>query len=712
MRGSRDSVGDVAVKTWTSGGKALQRLRLFTESRGLGLDAGGSPASVAQAYRAAADALRRTQAAPPGSPAPSWRSLGPTEVPKGQTYGASRVTVSGRVAAIAIDPNDRTHILVCAAGGGVWESRDRGATWTARTDFMPTLTTGAIAFDSANPSIAYVGTGEGNWYKWWGQGVLKSTDGGASWVVVAGVPFVGQGFFDLVIDPADSRHLLSATTAGIHGSTDGGTTWRQLRANQCWSVSIHPTGGPAAEVLASCDDGLYGSTDGGQTWAAINLPGAPTSFDRLATAHARSNPTIAFAFGASGTNGFLYRRDASGQWQATSLPPDVQVKQASYDWFLAVSPDSENRIYLGAIDAHRGDYASGAWTWANVSTKTIGDSIHPDQHAIAFEPGNSDVIYVGNDGGLFRSPDAGAHWEQLNSGLAITEIEYIAQDYASTSWVMAGTQDNGTICYTGSSVWDHADDGDGGDCAVNHGNPNIVFHSFYMMGVERSGTKGIFGSFNRVGPPVAQEDSPLFYPPMGAANDTIVQANQTVFVSRDNGAHWTQVALLAGCIASALRLPSPDRIYVGCTNGQLFQIDWDGAAWKAASALTSPRAGAYLSDIWADPSNPKRIWIASSTVGGGRVFRSDDGGASWNDCSAGLPALPVNAVDVDPSDGNRVWVGADLGVYQTFDGGATWSAFSQALPNALIEDLDFHSGARLLRAGTRSRGVWEIPVDA
>jgi hypothetical protein len=71
----------------------------------------------------------------------------------------------------------------------------------------------------------------------------------------------------------------------------------------------------------------------------------------------------------------------------------------------------------------------------------------------------------------------------------------------------------------------------------------------------------------------------------------------------------------------------------------------------------------------------------------------------------------MNAIAVDPANASRVWVAADLGVYQTTDGGTTWTDFSNALPNALIGDLIFHQHARLLRAGTRNRGVWEIPVD-
>ena len=102
--------------------------------------------------------------------------------------------------------------------------------------------------------------------------------------------------------------------------------------------------------------------------------------------------------------------------------------QAWYDWFLAVAPDRDTQIYCGAIEVHRGDLSGTTWTWRNLTNKaTTGDSIHPDQHAIAFEPGNPNTIYVGNDGGLYRSPDRGITWHHCNNGLVISEFEYLAQ---------------------------------------------------------------------------------------------------------------------------------------------------------------------------------------------------------------------------------------------------------------------------------------------
>jgi photosystem II stability/assembly factor-like uncharacterized protein len=137
-----------------------------------------------------------------------------------------------------------------------------------------------------------------------------------------------------------------------------------------------------------------------------------------------------------------------------------------------------------------------------------------------------------------------------------------------------------------------------------------------------------------------------------------------------------------------------------------------GSAWSPLKQLSTPRANAYISDLYVDPNDSQRMWVTHRTVGGGRVFFSGDGGASWqNRIGSGLPNLPINAIEMDPQIPDRVWVAADLGVYETLDAGQNWNDFSNGLPHAYVGDLVFHPQARTLRAGTRNRGVWEIEVD-
>lgn len=715
------------------GGKALERLSQFDIERGLA-DAGAAAPESGDGPRVFdwSAALAETDDVTMGRAGltpPLWRPLGPTFMRDGQTYGTgpgSRVDVCGRVAAIAVDPADGRHILVGAAGGGVWETRDTGATWRPRGDGLPTLAVGALCFDPGNSAIAYLGSGEGDFYAGLGQGVFRSTDGGRTWTLRAGTPFVGVGFYALVVDPADSARLYAATRGGLYTSDDSGATWTQRVKARCWSVSVHPAGG-ATEVLAACSGGLLRSTDSGATWASVALTGIPAPVaiqGRLAVSHSPVNGGVAWVWGATdpnmvipGTNPpqsqqtpRLWRRASTGD-AFTAVPVDTSVRtgQAWYDWHVHAAADDV--VYVGEINLFRVDRAAqGTVTWTNLSSKNPGDSIHPDQHALAFDPGNRDIVYAGCDGGIYRSPNRGTNWADLNDGLAITEIEYLAQDVGAARWLLAGTQDNGCVRFVGSPVWDHVDDGDGGDCASSTADPARVYHSRFRMGVFRSSDRGDTWTWVPTGDRDPSVYGQLFYPPMEANGATIAQAGESVFISRDYGVSFSEVALPGRAVASAMYMPSPDRVFVGTSGGRLFRIDWSRSGWSAPAELTSPRS-AYLSDLYADPADNNRMWATSSEVGGGRVFRSTDGGSTWTDRTAGLPALPVNAIEVPPNDPNRVWVAADKGVYQSRDAGATWSGMSSGLPNCIIADLLYHEHSRVLRAGTRNRGVWECDIE-
>jgi photosystem II stability/assembly factor-like uncharacterized protein len=651
---------------------------------------------------------------------PAWRPIGPFSIPHGQTYGSgpgSRPSVSGRVASIAIDPANPNHILLGTAGGGVWETRDGGNLWEPRTDNQPTLMTGAVAFDPSNPLIAYVGTGEGNFYRRLGAGLLRSTDGGTTWTMLVTSPFVGLGFYDLVVDPLNGNHILAATSGNLCESTNGGVSWTVRRTQIIWDLSMHPavSGTPTStqEVFAACGDGLQRSTNGGTTWAAVALPGAPASYARMAVCHAPSNGDIVYVFATNGAAAYVWRRDTfGGAFAAIAPPAGLATGQAWYDWFAAVAPNNPNVIYLGAINVHKGTRsAAGTWTWETISARAVGQSIHPDQHAIAFSPSNANVVYIGNDGGLYRSNDAGATWQSLNKGLCTTEFEYLAQHPQYDAWLIGGTQDNGTMRYEGGEVWPHVADGDGGDCGTNASSPYTCFHTYYSMGMARSTTGGGWASWSWIGPNVPNTYSSLFYPPLEVNGSVVAQAGQSVFISTNDGTTWNEIALpTTGGIASALAIPTATRVVVGTGSGNIYRIEQVGGTWQAPTVLGQPRT-AFVSDVLVDPTNANRIWATYSALIGGHVYRSDDSGTTWINVSAGLPNIPANAIELDPANTAIVYVGTDVGVYRSTDSGGTWAAFSNGLPNALVGELLFHPASRLLRAGTRNRGVWEIAVD-
>ena len=250
---------------------------------------------------------------------------------------------------------------------------------------------------------------------------MRSTDGGTTWTLHASAPFEGIGFYDLVVDPLNSNHLLAATTGGLFESTNGGTTWTQRRAQVTWDLSIHPavSGNPNStkEVFAACGDGLFRSTNGGSFWSSVSLPGMPGTRDRIEVCHAPSDGNVVYVWAAGNPQildpvdstpsepvtmpkPYLWRRSLfGGAFTANTPPPHVrtgtvdnhliyvQTGQAWYDWFAAVAPNNPNVLYVGAINVHKGVRSTtGTWNWTNISAKSSGDSIHPDQHSIAFSP--------------------------------------------------------------------------------------------------------------------------------------------------------------------------------------------------------------------------------------------------------------------------------------------------------------------------------------
>lgn len=697
--------------------------------RSLAVGVAGAPSPYLVAARQKEAALA---AAPPA--AIRWRELGPAGIPRGQTYGSgpgSNPTVSGRTAAIAVDPGDPSHILVGAAAGGVWQTRDGGQNWTPQTDDQPTLSIGALAFDPSNPSTVYAATGEGNWaYRNLGQGILVSHDGGVTWALGARQVFAGIGFYRLVVDPRDGRRLFAATTGGAAVSIDAGTSWSLLHRDLTWDVSVayHDQ---ELEILLAAADGLFalrGSVRGSRI-TRVDLPGLPPTLnrgtERMAVTHAPSDPGQAFAFAAAHGRAYLWHSPGTEQpfvsvaLPSFPIPPLVDdvlaVDQASYDWYVAVPPGAADMVYLGAKELVKGERAASGWSWSDVSTRREhGDSIHSDQHALAFDPRDPKVIYAGNDGGIFRSPDAGATWQSLNGGLAISEVEYLAQRPDEADWILAGLQDNGTIRRQGEQGWTQVALGDGGDCAINMADPDVCYHSYYRMFLERSSRRGERSSWELVTPPNSGPERfrQLFYPPLEVNGPVVVKAGEVVCISSDSGDTWTQLALPPApegrSTASALAVPTIDRVLAGTIWGDLFRIDrhpqWSGNP----TLLIRPRDG-WISDLLIDPSIPTRYWVTFSKPGA--VLRSDDAGDSWTDVTANLPLIPVNAIVGDPANPDRVWIACDVGVFESRDAGGSWSVFGTGLPNALATDLLFYERDRLLRVGTRSRGIWEVTVS-
>lgn len=757
MKGPMDEAGregpmrrmaSAAAKRRNPLGKALGRIQYFETQRGIErtriddgeVVTGSSPSNMPVRGRAGSArkapapdaATKRIKYAPafaakarmaPGIAAavglPVWREIGPRSIPRGQTYGKggnNKPAVSGRCSGVVVDRSDRRKLTLCTAGGGIWRSEDAGATWRPLTDQMPTTAMGAIAAAPGSPNILYAGTGEGDIRSPLGVGLLRSIDGGATWEHLPAAALTGTGIYDIAVDPGDSLHVWVGAVAGLFESRDGGQSWRALRAGLTWDISINP--GDPREILVACDAGLLRSANGGTSWSQVSLPGAApgTRFHRLEVCHAPSNGAVVYVAGAVGDSALLWRRSsAAGGFVAETAPARLDVTQAWYDWCFAVSPVDPNLVIWGAIELFRGRRTgAGAWSWDNISSRSSGDSIHPDIHDVSFDPTDPATLYCCNDGGLFRSPDNGTKWVSLNPGLGITEFEFLTHLESQDGWLMGGTQDNGTLAIAGTPRWDQIALGDGGDCGSTEDGGRTCFHSYYGMWIERAPAMGASAfRWSDVSPSFSDSYDALFYPPMEVQGRTVVKAGQSVFVSADLGDSWNEIALpgVAGELASAVTIGDSATIFVGTTVGAVYRITKGTAGWRNAvvTALKRPRSG-YISDIVTVGKTMKVLWVSYSSFGAGHVFRSSNGGSSWVNRSGNLPDIPINALIVDPKNTRRVFIASDHGVYRSQDSGVRWSDFSNGLPNVVVGDLILHERLRVLRAGTRNRGAWEVNI--
>ncbi len=661
------------------------RLDQFRLHRDLQLEDGPAYAAARLAALAAVSAGEL----PGRLPGPAWRPLGPFAIPHGRTAGSgpgSRPRVAGRVVTVAVDPDDHRHLL--AGGGGVWESADGGRTWAPRADDQPTAAVGAVAFAPSDPRVAYAGTGQGEALAALGVGLLRSEDGGATWRALVTRELLGAGFHDLLVDPGDPGRLLAATTAGLWASADGGRRWERRLAGRSWAVSA----GAGSELLAGGELGLHRSEDGGATWRPVQLAAAPGDFARVAVAHGPGGQ-MAYVFAAGDGVGHLWRREhPGGEFHPVKPPADLHSRQAWHSWACAADPAHPEVVWLGAAGLHRGARgADGRWSWVDLSARPAGDSLPPGQHAVVFEPGDPQALYVANEGGLFRSPDGGRSWRSLGTGLAVAEVSHLT-DHAA--WLLATAGELGTLRYEGGEVW----------CPVGSGDPAVM------------------------------SDGELVAPgPTG------------LVVSADGGSTWTPVDLpqVRGPLTT-LTATGPDRLLAGTAQGELLQLERASGTWTV-TARSHPRPG-RVAGVATDPARPQVAWAAWSTPpspgawrsetgavsadresmqawrsqdsgeapsdrDSARVWRSDDGGATWAEHGGGLPDVPVNAVVPDPARPGTVFAATDAGVWWVEDDGAGWRPLGGGLPNAPVLALAARGPERLLRAGLLGRGVWELALE-
>lgn len=729
----------------------------------------------------------------------SWQPIGPAPLLNGQTPTTPIIpsSVSGRISSLAIDVTDNA-VYAGAAQGGVWRTLNGGATWTPLTDRLGSLAIGSIALDPAahapNQGTLYIGTGEGNYSadSYAGVGVYKSTDSGQTWQGPYGSTlFTSRSVNGLVVDRANSSHLVAVTGSGVSGSSgitaitlpnrgiftsdDAGVTWVKRTtqaANDPASMLIQDPVTPttwwaAMYSIGGTSGGVQKSIDNGVTWSQVFGTG---SLPTLASATGRSwitggnpgggNPSVLY-IGNAASNGRVYKSTNGGTtWATVPAANGYCSGQCFYDMPLYAEPGNPNTLYTGGAGNSTDPETvpsmfmrtlDGGTSFASkVRSPSTNTALHADVHAIISNPANPNEIWVGNDGGVWKSMNRGDTWINVNTTLQITQFEGCDLHPTNPAMAYGGTQDNGTNGWSGGVGWPHLDYGDGGYALIDQSTPENLVHTYYnqsnnLIGVGYT-TAGFttqqgnyFGSFaaSSGGNGIVVSDRVLFYAPIHldrGVSDTLYfgtnklyRAN-TFFSFPDGqpnifsvlGTGGQDLAAPAGAISAIETRANPaiglnaTTIFTGANNGRVYRSTDSGLSFNEVDAVPGPIA-LFVSDILIDPKNPGIVYQARSGFTGAlpahNVRKSVDGGATWADSSVGLPDVPVNALVFDPVLKHTLWAGTDVGTYLSTNDGASWIPYNDGMPNVAIFDMKSNAATGQILACTHGRGAYRLKLD-
>jgi len=663
----------------------------------------------------------------------NWAQLGPGNVP-------------GRTRSIVVHPTNSNIIYSGSVGGGVWKTTNGGASWFPLKDNMENLAVCSMVMDPNNPDIIYAGTGEGyfNVDAIRGAGIFKTTDAGNSWTQLSST--INSDFYyvnKMVYDNTTSTLWVGAR-AGLFKSTDGGSSFTSVisgggGSNGCMEVEIANTSPTTiyATFGQITQSAIWRSTDAGVNWSqnysAINT-------GRIELAVSSSNPNVAYAsfldLNTFGVNFMAMTTDAGNNWNSITVPgptysgqSNYAGTQAWYDNILAVDPGSQSTLYAGGIDFWKSTDSGSSWTQKTNWYVQAGAPpyAHADQHWVVFDPSNSNIIFLGTDGGIFKSTDAANTWSDLNNNLFTTQFYYGAVEPVSNVYY-GGTQDNGTLKSTGGTNWTEIFGGDGGATEVDFNNINVIYVEYINLAFYKSTDGGatFVKSMNGIpnGPNFfdGTTDRTLFISPFSMDpnnSSTIVAGTYRVFRTTDAASNWTDISgdltgdgsgSFGATISTVIVANGNSNvIYAGCSNGKVQVTTNAGGSWTDVS---SGLPISYCTRIATDPNDPATAFATfSGFTSGQKVYKTTNSGSSWSNISGDLPNLPTSCIVVNPGSVDKLAVGTDLGVFATIDGGSTWYQRNNGMANVSVVDLDYRSSDGKVFAATHGRGMFSAPLS-
>ncbi|HJQ26186.1 MAG TPA: hypothetical protein VKA60_19895 [Blastocatellia bacterium] len=681
--------------------------------------------------------------------------------------------IGGRTRCLLINPQTPAVMYAAGVAGGVWKTSDAGDLWQPLDDLLPNLAVSAMVMDPVDPNVIYAGTGEGfsNGDARRGAGIVKTTDGGATWTYLQSTS--SSDFFfvnDLVISRNTGR-VYAGTSTGVWVSSDGGASWSPSFANPgatktCLDLAIR-TDQPTDYLLAAFGNiqqaTVFRNTDaaGAGVWTAVL---SEPSQGRTSLAIAPSNQDVVYALAASiasgdyflGMLGVFKSTDGGATWTAKVRNSDANKantvllsssglacgstsnNQGWYDNVIAVDPLDADRVWTGGVNVFRSDDGGASWGFA--------PGLHTDEHCIVFHPNydgrRNTTMYVTGDGGIYRTDNARAaigsspctgvgnavFWTALNHNYGVTQF-YHGMPFPDGKSYFGGTQDNGTLVGTddlGANGWQTMMGGDGGYVAIDPNNPNTLYAEFQNLNFRKSldGGRSFFSAVTGILNRNFAFIVPFAMDP--SKSSRLWTGSDVVWRTTNSADMWTQASapLLGITSAVAIAPTDGDRVMIGTSSGFIHHSE---AALSADASTTwlsvAPRPG-VVSWVAYDPVDPTIAYATyssfnRSTVASDRhIYKTTDGGASWlgldGNGTTGIPDIPVHCIVIDPTNRARLYVGTDLGVFVSTDGGASWARENSGFANTPVESLALSNADGIVRlfAFTHGRGAFRVRLAA
>ena len=666
---------------------------------------------------------------------------------------------AGRTRALMLDGNFDSNGKVWAAGvsGGIWSItniEDPTSEWSKVSDFWDNLVITCVASDPTDANIIYVGTGERRGQGLRGQGVWKTSDGGANWSQLPSS--IDLNYIDTIIVRNENgigavyagggRAYSNGAYSGVNGlqkSTDGGSTWTEVLGEISAGSNHHVTDleldsnnrlivGTRTNTFNEGGGQVFYSDDG-STFTQFNL-GALGSFDRTFVDVSPSDPNILYVMMENGSTGYITyiakSSDAGNTWTQISIAEDENGNpfgdyQGSMDYWglLGIDPNDPNTIYAaGALSIFKSTDSGTNWTeiseWRG--TGFSQPYVHADHHNIVFI--DSDKILFSNDGGVFLTTDGGNTFTMKNDNMVTTQFYSTAIHPTTSDYVLGGAQDNGTwrLNTAGKQEGTEVYGGDGAYTHIDQVDPTYQFSATTYGNIVRSTNGGAsFGLYSNV-TNADGTDAGFFINP-----SVIDGVNKAMYVTFDNNSILRQkdytaltnhdfinINLGAGASAYKVSPHTSGVLFVATAGGRVFKIVDAHTDNYSITEISPGVTSGYISSIDVGKDD-NQILITLSNYGIDSIFETISGGGAngWVNVEGDLPDMPVRWGLYNRDNFNQVAIATEVGVWVSDDitsSSVVWNPSNDGLANTRVDMLAMNSNGEM-SAGTFGRGQFTSP---